>query len=273
MDIYVEATLDSRTATPPGAAEVRWFATALSGPLAHLVRAEEHGDVITRTLIQKSPSGKDTKFAHLGRNRPLLDGALAMRPEWAVTEFYGDDVLGRVLARRVCPGESFSQLVIGLRADPAQRSDTRFCSAVVEFLATALDEVNPLFARIEHDIFDDETNLDIALLRDSCESIQLGRTHLRGYAWVTVCPEELVRRLGGSGELQQRGAFARVIPLRSGGALLQASETLAGYTDDAMRKVFEALAPVLPPGEPTPDPAYPEVRFVPQDPGSLLHSA
>jgi hypothetical protein len=47
--------------------------------------------------------------------------------------------------------------------------------------------------------------------------------------------------------------------------LLQASDTLAGYTDQVMQRVFEALAPVLPPGEPRPDPAYPEMRFVPRD--------
>ncbi|MFF7209204.1 hypothetical protein ACFZAU_01545 [Streptomyces sp. NPDC008238] len=272
MDIHVEATLDSRATLPPGAAEMQWFDKALSGPLAPLVRAEEHGEAITRSLIEQSNSGKEIKFAHLGKNRSRLDEELAKRPEWAVTEFYGDDVLGRVRARRILPSESFSQFSIALQANHEQRADVAFCAALVEFLATALDEVNPVFARIEYGIFDDETNLDIALLRDIDKSIPEGRTYLRGYAWVTVCPQELLQRLGGSGELQQCGAFTRVIPLRSGGALLQASETLADYTDDAMRRVFEALARILPPGDPSSDPAFPEARFVPEDASRFGHA-
>lgn len=37
------------------------------------------------------------------------------------------------------------------------------------------------------------------------------------------------------------------------------------YTEQVMERMFEALAPVLPPGEPRPDPAHPDTRFVPRD--------
>ncbi|MFF4054440.1 hypothetical protein ACFYZ8_18205 [Streptomyces sp. NPDC001668] len=56
---------------------------------------------------------------------------------------------------------------------------------------------------------------------------------------------------------------------RAGGAVLQSTETLTGFSDDAMRDVFRVLAPVLPAGMPRFDPAHPEVRYVPEDAGAM----
>ncbi|MET8291129.1 hypothetical protein ABZV80_38900 [Streptomyces sp. NPDC005132] len=128
-----------------------------------------------------------------------------------------------------------------------------------------LDGSNPVFGRIEWRNFNEVTNLDAVLLRKRRTSLREGRRFLRGYAWVTVCPAELTERLGGTAVLEDSGAFHRVLPLRAGGVLLQASATMAGYTDQVMERVFEVLAPVLPPGEPSPDPAHPYLRFVPRD--------
>jgi hypothetical protein len=82
-----------------------------------------------------------------------------------------------------------------------------------------------------------------------------------------VCPAELTDALGGTHVLKRSGAFQRVVSLASGGIVLQATETLAAFSDEAMRKTFEALAPVLPPGVPRVDPANPRARFVPEDAG------
>ncbi|MET7981689.1 MULTISPECIES: hypothetical protein [unclassified Streptomyces] len=135
----------------------------------------------------------------------------------------------------------------------------------MDFLHTALDGSNPVFGRIEWHNFNEITNLDAVLRRKGRTSLREGRRFLRGYAWVTICPTELAAQLGGAAVLEDSGAFHRVLPLRAGGVLLQASSTMAGYTDQAMERVFEVLAPVLPPGEPSPDPAYPYMRFVPRD--------
>ncbi|MFJ3225379.1 hypothetical protein ACIPJS_18780 [Streptomyces sp. NPDC086783] len=80
------------------------------------------------------------------------------------------------------------------------------------------------------------------------------RTHLRGYSWITGVPGELAARLGRAPRLTASGAFHAVRELRGGGLLLQATRTLAGYDDGAVRRVFRALAPVLPPGIPQDDP-------------------
>ncbi|MEY2248892.1 hypothetical protein AB8A21_39240 [Streptomyces sp. BF23-18] len=132
-------------------------------------------------------------------------------------------------------------------------------------LHAALDGSSPLYGHIEWDNFDELTNLDVVLRRRRRPSLREGRRFLRGYAWVTVCPAELAARLGGAATLEDSGAFHRVLPLRAGGVLLQASVTMDGYTDQVMERVFETLAPVLPPGEPRPDPAHPYMRFVPRD--------
>jgi hypothetical protein len=143
--------------------------------------------------------------------------------------------------------------------------DAAACAVLVEFLRDALDACNPTFGRVELNNFNELTNLDAVLRRKRRKSLRESRQFVRGYAWVTVCPAELSARLGGPAALAASGAFHRVVPLRAGGVLLQASETLAGYTDTVMERVFVALAPVLPEGEPHPDPAYPYMRFVPRD--------
>jgi hypothetical protein len=77
-----------------------------------------------------------------------------------------------------------------------------------------------------------------------------GRQVLRGYNWLTVCPAELVDRLGGVATLSASGAFYRVVALDHGGACLQATPTLQGYDLPAARRVFQAVRPVLPAGVP-----------------------
>lgn len=82
----------------------------------------------------------------------------------------------------------------------------------------------------------------------------------RSYSWVTVVPAELVGRLGGAGRLRATGAFVAVEELPSGGLWLQATETPAHYAEDAVHRVFQALAPALPVGQPRRDPADENVR-------------
>jgi uncharacterized protein YndB with AHSA1/START domain len=98
------------------------------------------------------------------------------------------------------------------------------------------------------------TALDHSLPRGGREmSVLEGREALRGYSWITVCPGGLASRLGGAAALRDREAFWDVAELPSGDVWLQATPDFAGYDDAAMLRVFETLAPVLPPGLPEPD--------------------
>lgn len=91
----------------------------------------------------------------------------------------------------------------------------------------------------------DRTTLDVALGRSAESSLAAGRAALRGYEWVTVCPAELAARVD-----RTSGAFAEVTELSGGGLLLRATPTASGWTQDAARAAFTALAPVLPDGLP-----------------------
>lgn len=97
------------------------------------------------------------------------------------------------------------------------------------------------------------TALDTALRRDPDDSVREARRYLRGYSWITVVPRELAAGLGGAGALTATGAFAQVEALPHGGVWLRATDRADSYDAAAVRRVFQALAPVLPPGRPEPD--------------------
>jgi len=67
----------------------------------------------------------------------------------------------------------------------------------------------------------------------------------RGYWWVTILPPEISARLGGRRGLAASGAFHEVSELPDGSVWLRATATINEFTSDRVRKVFEALAPVL----------------------------
>ncbi|MFF2993169.1 hypothetical protein ACFVTC_01100 [Streptomyces sp. NPDC057950] len=267
MDVYVEATLDPLGAADRGAVLVDWFERAFSGPFAELVHQEERAEfgVRTGTSVRQAGESRRSNLSHLGRNRARLKAELEKSPDWVITEFYGDDTLGRVQCSYFPVEGSWPKLVVGLLAGSLRLADPKYCADLVDFLALALDDLNPVFARIEKDSFSDRSNIEAALTRNLDDSLPEGRDFLRGYAWVTVCPRELALRLGGPEALAASGTFHRVVPSRQGGVLLQASETLAGYTDHVVERVFATLAPVLPEGRPFPDPAHPDLRFVLRD--------
>jgi hypothetical protein len=97
-----------------------------------------------------------------------------------------------------------------------------------------------------------ETALEDALLALWDEGIQRSGEVLRGYPWVTICAPEFVDRLGGVETLRASGAFHEVSVLSAGSVWLQATERLEDYQGAALRRVFQTVAPVLPPGQPKP---------------------
>jgi hypothetical protein len=56
---------------------------------------------------------------------------------------------------------------------------------------------------------------------------------------------ELADRLGGAGALEQTGAFYEVSTLSTGAVWLRATPSINEFTGEKIRRVFEALAPVL----------------------------
>jgi hypothetical protein len=79
------------------------------------------------------------------------------------------------------------------------------------------------------------------------------RAVLRGYSWVTICAAELAIRLGGASALAASGAFDEVRELPGGRVYLRATAAVEDFEGAAVRRAFEALAPVLLPGRPDPE--------------------
>ncbi|MFD9943615.1 hypothetical protein ACFWYW_05565 [Nonomuraea sp. NPDC059023] len=109
--------------------------------------------------------------------------------------------------------------------------------------------VDPAFGHVADDSMGQGmTALDGAVVRGGrIPSARQARRFLRGYSWITICPAELAGRV-------DTAAFHEAEKLPGGALWLRATRELAGYDEVAVRRVFEALAPVLPPGRPSRDP-------------------
>jgi hypothetical protein len=82
------------------------------------------------------------------------------------------------------------------------------------------------------------------------QTLPNARQFLRGYAWLTILPEEIGRRLGGLDALRSSGAFVEVERLDAGGYWCRATPTIEEYDQAAAERVFEVVAPALPPRRP-----------------------
>ncbi|WP_420037234.1 hypothetical protein ACN2WE_37900 [Streptomyces sp. cg28] len=269
MDVTIWATLDEQAAAPRGSLLEHWFRTAID----YFFCDQAKDDSRSYVLVTESISGqREVRFKGVQNNWPALADELRRQPFYAQAGFHepaegeGEwvDDIGRVGGQHEGRRGSHTGLTVALKAG-AGIADPKGCTLFVDFLAAALDDANPVFARVDFLNFHDTTDLEAALRRSQRKSLREARTHLRGYSWVTVVPSELATRLGGVSRLAETGVFHAVRELRGGGLLLQATETLAAYDGLAMRRVFQVLAPVLPSGIPGDDPARPNLRIVFED--------
>jgi hypothetical protein len=126
------------------------------------------------------------------------------------------------------------------------------CGAVLAAVRATAEQADPVYGEVLVNRIPQspQTALDRLLNRKPVASLEEGRRMLRGYEWVTLCPAEVAKTLGGAEALRATGAFVEVTELGAGGLLLRATEDPAEWTQEAVERVFEAVRPVLPPGEP-----------------------
>jgi hypothetical protein len=124
-----------------------------------------------------------------------------------------------------------------------------------EFLLTQAEQWPAVFGFLADDAISAGTRTPLEAARATFpdDTLPLSDSQVRGYSWVTVTSAGVLQRLGGIEAVRKSGAFVDAIELPSGGAMLQATPQLSEYEGDAVRKVFEALAPVLPEKAPWPD--------------------
>ncbi|MGW7262376.1 hypothetical protein [Streptomyces sp. NPDC054842] len=268
--MLASATFDAHTEGGVGSGLAAWFGAALDGPLRDLMAEDRQGIGASYAGTQADGCASRLDFSPVSAQWPAMGAELLRAPETAHVRFHRERSRkpvahvrsSSIIVRRPNVEASLLFDEAGAAAD-----DPAFCARAVGFLVAALDGVGPAFARLGADEEPrvEHTGLDLVLGRKAKRSVAQARTFLRGYSWTTVCPAELTERLGGAEELRASGAFHSVVPLTAGGVVLQATATVAEFSDEALRQVFEALRPVLPPGTPRPDPAHPELRFIDED--------
>lgn len=121
---------------------------------------------------------------------------------------------------------------------------------ILEFVRAFAERAQPSYGEISYPYCLHRTAFERATVAFSDEAVGDSRRFLRGYAWLTICPPELVERLGGLSGLRASGAFADVEPLTGGGCLLLATTDPASYDMAHAERIFPVVAPILPPGRP-----------------------
>lgn len=140
---------------------------------------------------------------------------------------------------------------------------------LLEFLRGAAERANPVHGEIAWGRDLTVSVHERAMGTGPARTLPKGRWALRGYAWVTILPEEIGRRLGGLDALRDSGAFVEVEHLAGGGFWCRATDTPEQFDQPAAERVFEVVAPVLPPGQPDMWDVYPPNVLSPRDPAEI----
>ncbi|MFD5858843.1 hypothetical protein [Streptomyces chartreusis] len=159
--------------------------------------------------------------------------------------------LARITAEREEDLDSWVRL--GCEIPEASITDREFQSRLLEFMKNSAGQLNPAFGHIAYNYTVGKTALEEVLgppwlLPE--DTLPESRSFLRGYDWVTVCPQELADRLGGAAELRATGAFHDVAELAEGGVWLLATPNHDEYDEERVTRVWSALSPVIRPGKP-----------------------
>ncbi|GAA2077179.1 hypothetical protein [Actinomadura alba] len=247
-----------------------WFEAVLTGGLSELheeLRQEPRlnkpqddespwGDSCTlwgaMSVHQKPTSGGRLSLYSIGAWEKFLKG-LSRGPHYAKLEMSPLDVNGkpeskiaRISVERLRDDPEWvhfsaiaNQSFLNWQESPKRQNDW---ASLVQGQA---EVQRSSFGNVTNDDIGNQTALEAILPHSVWDTILNSRQELRGYSWVTICAAEIAERLGGVDVLRRTGAFYEVTKLSYGGLFLRATPALNEYDDVAVRKVFEALAPVL----------------------------
>ena len=146
----------------------------------------------------------------------------------------------------------FARLMVSV--NPNTDGDYAADCPEVAFMRGFAEQHDPVFGHISYvaSPSDGKTQLEQALILRPRNTLAEWDHYLRGYSWVTVIPAVLAAEIGGMRGLRDSGAFAFVDEVSGGSLWLQATRRWSEFAGDqvVVDRVFEGLAPVLPPGEP-----------------------
>jgi hypothetical protein len=130
------------------------------------------------------------------------------------------------------------------------RTEADGMAPLLAFVRGVANLGNPVHGEIAWGNQRQESIFGLAAATGPERTLPHARQTLRGYAWLTILPEEIGQRLGGLDALRSSGAFVEVEHLDAGGFWCRATRTIEEYDWAAAEGVFEVVAPALPPGQP-----------------------
>ncbi|GAA2371061.1 hypothetical protein [Dactylosporangium salmoneum] len=128
---------------------------------------------------------------------------------------------------------------------------------LLAFVRSVANLANPMHGEIAWGNHRQESVFELAIAANPKRTLAHARQTLRGYSWLTILPEEIGQHLGGLDALRSSGAFVEVEHLDAGGFWCRATPSIMEYDWAAAERVFQVVAPALPPGQPN-------MRRVPQ---------
>jgi hypothetical protein len=131
-------------------------------------------------------------------------------------------------------------------------TDPSYRDGLLAAVRSFAGSVNPSFGQIGRHRSILSTDLESVLGEIPHLTVRESWSLLRGYAWVTICPEPLGSKLGGLNYLAKSGVFHDTVRLQSGGYWLQSTEDFFDYGLVEAERLFRVLAPVLRHGMPRP---------------------
>jgi hypothetical protein len=144
-------------------------------------------------------------------------------------------------------------LFLSVRFGPELLDDPAYQKSVLDFVRAFADDWNPAYGEISYDRGSGRTAFESVFRGRPSRTALTSRQVLRGYAWLTLCPQEIGDRLGGLDALRSSGAFVEADALTSGGYWLLATRDWRDFGQEAAEAMFPVLAPALRPGPPLPD--------------------
>ncbi len=144
-------------------------------------------------------------------------------------------------------------MFLSVRFSPDWLDDPRYQKSTLAFARSFADDWNPAYGEISYDRGSRRTAFENVFHGDSPETAVTSREVLRGYGWLTLCPQEIGDRLGGLEALRNSGVFAEAEALTRGGYWLLATEDYRDFGQDVAERMFPVLAPALRPGDAFPD--------------------
>jgi hypothetical protein len=180
----------------------------------------------------------------------------------------GDSVRGPYLGfvvSRIDSGEG-TWLVLSVKGSPEMLVPEQRRSVLLDLLRGAAERSNPVHGEVYWGQKPTRGLYEEATGSSPFDSLPRARRALRGYAWLTILPEEIGMRLGGVDGLRASGAFVEVLHLGAGGYWCRATEAPETYDSAAAERVFDVVAAALPPGRPNMWRVIPPNVLSPRDP-------